>query len=1197
MKQMLTILAAVIFMVILGAGHRQTPVKAAVVKVPSAPSKPGLIPIHFVLKEPGNVTLVIDNSRGQRVRNLISDTPFSAGPHTVWWNGKNDLGRDTQAAAHYSYHVPGTLVAPGTYTVRGLVHSPLKVPYEFNTYTHGDPPWQTTSGNSSWLADHSPPHAVCFVPAGRVPLRSGEVFSPPEVLVGSWVSENSKGGLAWLNLRGKKLFGVRWIGGNWTSAPFLAAETGRRPIDGTYGFVGAYAPFGWSIRRTQVELRLTALTSRGEEPVLTAPYKFPTSVAPSGAVSGRMLSGIAARNGILAASLTALNRVLIINARRHQVLGYVPLRQPRGLVFDPAGQLLVLSGHTLVRLNRLAKNFHGRSIVPQKILIPKGLENPQGITLDRQGNIYISDWGNSQQVKVFSRAGKFLRAIGDPGRPRAGIYNPRHMNHPEGIAIDSLNHLWVAEDDFRPKRVSVWSLHGKLLHAFYGPTQYGGGGMLDPRNRNRFYYDGMKFDLNWKKGLSNLVAVTGRPGKDRPVFMGGQTAGLTRRPPIWARHVHGRNYPETVYYADGRKYITNGFQCNAIGAAPAATVFLLKKDGLSQPVAMMGQAAFWPFLRHLLSTKNHVPRPRGTKAWLARLPKGANSASGLNLSDLLFLWVNRHGSGVPRPDDVSFRYFPNPNIYAAMVSGVTVEPNLSFVVSNVGGQAMRYAPQGFSSSGVPLYSLKHGTVLATHVQNPAVDGGGQTLAAPDGWVVMTTPPQPYSRSSVGGVKDGQPMWSYPSLWSGLGASERRAPIPDHHGELIGTTRLLGPFIKSSVGPVWGLNGNMGQVYLFTANGLFVSSLFRDYRVVNAQPLIFEGWPFPAARRGMDVSSGSLGCEDFWVTMSQVPGGAVYLQGQEGSLMRLHGLSTLHRLPNLSLAVSRQQLVECSRYLFARARRRQQQLQPHTAGLTVPILKSAPLMSGQCAGFWQSAAWVVIDRRQSSLYGWASHRTISTKAAVAVTHTRLYAAFKTDTSNLADNAGTSWQHIFSTGGGLDLMIDPNAGVHANWAKVIAGDERLVVAMVKGKVLAVLFRQVGSKVHPHLGFTYTSPAGSVHFAMVKNVSRWVRLVQGPRQFKGGMVLPDAFYVLSIPLKVLKLNPRPGTVIKADIGILFGNGCRLLGRAGHTVTTFLVAPHGKQWQTPQRVYWNNKAPLMATIPDQARLLPQFWGNWKFQ
>ena len=64
----------------------------------------------------------------------------------------------------------------------------------------------------------------------------------------------------------------------------------------------------------------------------------------------------------------------------------------------------------------------------------------------------------------------------------------------------------MAENDFQPKRVSVWTLDGKLVNAFYGPSRYGGGGTLDPQDKTRFYYDGMEFKLDWATGENHPVA-------------------------------------------------------------------------------------------------------------------------------------------------------------------------------------------------------------------------------------------------------------------------------------------------------------------------------------------------------------------------------------------------------------------------------------------------------------------------------------------------------------------------------------------------------------------------------------------------------------------------------------------------------------------------------------------------------------------
>ena len=126
--------------------------------VPTAP-----IPIHFSLDKPGNVTLVIDDAKGNRVRNLISDTPFPAGSNTVYWDGTDDLKRDSDAAAHGIYRIPTEFVSPGQYQVSGLVHQPVDLRYEFSVYSGGSPVWDTADGKG-WLAGKSHTsvlHAVC----------------------------------------------------------------------------------------------------------------------------------------------------------------------------------------------------------------------------------------------------------------------------------------------------------------------------------------------------------------------------------------------------------------------------------------------------------------------------------------------------------------------------------------------------------------------------------------------------------------------------------------------------------------------------------------------------------------------------------------------------------------------------------------------------------------------------------------------------------------------------------------------------------------------------------------------------------------------------------------------------------------------------------------------------------------------------
>ncbi len=96
-------------------------------------------------------------------------------------------------------------------------------------------------------------------------------------------------------------------------------------------------------------------------------------------------------------------------------------------------------------------------------------------------------------------------------------------------------------------------------------------------------------------------------------------------------------------------------------------------------------------------------------------------------------------------------------------------------------------------------------------------------------------------------------------------------------------------------------------------------------------------------------------------------------------------------------------------------------------------------------------------------------------------------------------------------------------------------------------------------------FTSPVKTITLDQVQDVSDQVQLTSA-----------NGDYAFSIPLATLTLKPQAGQKIKADMGILRGNGV----------------------QTVQRVYWNNKATsITSDVPSEAELTPQLWGDWIFR
>jgi len=563
----------------------QDDVALASLVLPQTRKEPPPIGIKFSLPQAGVVTLVIEDAKGKRVRNLVSEMPFPAGENTAWWDGSDDLLRDSQAARHGVYHIPTRLVAPGKYTVRGLWHRPLKLHYEFSIYNAGKPPWPTADNTGCWLTTHSAPTSMTAVAGTRT------ADGKPLVFMGAFVAEGGHG-LQWLGEDGTKLGGQHWAGGTWTGAQTLTTDLGTGAVADHLCYIGSV----W-----EGELRLTAKTRAfkdapvfkrklGEDPRIRendpkAPEAPPQLKGFEGGEKIYVLGGIAAHDAKLVCSMVRQNELLVVDVKKGKIASRIGLASPRGLAFDGKGRLLALSGKQLVRFDTLVSK--------PKTVISRGLQDPRYLAVDAKGNILVSDRGDTHQVKTFSPAGKLLGVIGKPGAPAVGPYDPLHMNNPSELAIDTQGRIWVAEASNHPRRVSVRTAGGKLVRAFYGPTEYGGGGALDPKDPTRFYYKGMEFKLDWKSGTDTLVRVFHLPES------------------LLAAH-YGTYSPDTPLYPaaqKNRRYFTSCYTHTPTHGDDVAFIWL---DGEKQTrlVAALGNAHSWPVLRE---AKFHSRWPVGAK--------------------------------------------------------------------------------------------------------------------------------------------------------------------------------------------------------------------------------------------------------------------------------------------------------------------------------------------------------------------------------------------------------------------------------------------------------------------------------------------------------------------------------------------------------------------------------------------------------
>lgn len=1055
----------------------------------SAQNKGG-IQIPLQLKQSGFVTLVVEDDKGQRIRNLVSDTYFKAGTHQVTWDGMDDLGRDIEASHHGVYAIPSKMVAVGRYHVRGLVHQDIKTNYELPVYTSGNPPWSTKDHKGGWMANHTPPQSAVAVPAANSPTGT------PVIFLGSYITEGPDG-MIWVDSSGKKLGGRTWIGGAWTAAPYMARDIGAKAQPGISVYVAAV----WETAGNsgQGVLRISSMPKNADKPI----FQFPIgSLKHDDVIIMAEIGGLAVYNDLGVVSLPKKNQLVIADLKTGKLLSTIKMEGPRGLAFDLTGRLMVISGNKLLRFD--TPGAEGALGSPTEF-ISSGLDAPVGITTDTLGKIYISNGGESHQVIVFSLAGKLLSKFGKPGEPKAGPYDPLHMNNPTGMAVDDTGQLWVTENDYLPKRVSVWSPQGKLVRAFYGPSKYGGGGTLDPNNESRFYYaeesrGTMEFSVDWKTGTSKLVSVPYRK------------TNTSMNLPVRAAA------PETPLYYSGRRYMTNCYNSNPTGGALTAVLFT-ERDGLMSPAVAMGR----------------------TDAWSAVLGPVAGGAK----ASAFFIWVDKNGDAKVQSEEVTYRQGKS--------GGVTVMSDLSFCVAQLNGEAVRFKPLGISKDGVPQYDINNAEVLAKGVFAPGSSGGDQVLAANDGSSIIMQGVQPFERYSISGTKNGSPLWSYPNVWPGLHASHE-APLPEFPGQIIGATRLAGGLFQldATTGPLFAINSNHGMVYFFTADGLFVTTLFEPMR--SGKP-----WNMVTAERGMDLKGLSLGEENFWPTVTATGNGKVYLvDGARSSLVKVSGLESIQRIPPITVDVTSEELKNGLALVTSQERLRQQQAP--TLELKVKISDTPINVDGRDDD-WSDSDWASIDKRGVKANFNSNSKPYNVKAALKVSGGKLYGFYHTGDAALLKNSFEIPMAPFKTGGALDIMIGTNPVADPRRHTPVDGDLRLLISLNRGQPVAILYKAVVSGTNKNDVVPFSSPSRTITFDQVLDITDKL-------EFRAGK---EGDFEWSVPLEQLGLKVSGDMKFRGDLGILRGDGTRTLSR----------------------IYWNNKATaIISDVPAEAMLTPDLWG-----
>jgi hypothetical protein len=442
----------------------------------------GIVPITFSVPKESYVTLAIEDAVGNRVRSLIGGVKFSKGEHTVMWDGLNDRNE---------------LLPNGDYRWLGINRDTIDIHWLMSFYQpNPHTPWNTADGKGGWGSDHGCMEGIA---AGK-----GLVF-----LAG--LGAEAGNGLFAINEKGKKRWTVKDAGADllayadgtlyayraakaWN--PLGLADTGIMRFDAKTGkWFNIQTPGGKLVKRLNLL------------PPEESNVKKSKHSGPSGDSKTRVISGFAANTAGVYISVPGKDVVRAFDRETFQLKRSYPLAGASTLFAPNAECLLVATPTGLKRLNL----SDGKTTV----LVAGDVAAATAITANRK-RIWVAFGEPSPQVRVFSAKAiskdsgqaSLLRIVGKPeGCTRNGFYDPNEgFYNPSGIAVDSKGRLWVAEDNMRPKRTSVWK-DGRWQREFIGDTYYGGGGMINPLDPTMAFYNNMRFKIDLKKQTWQLAEV------------------------------------------------------------------------------------------------------------------------------------------------------------------------------------------------------------------------------------------------------------------------------------------------------------------------------------------------------------------------------------------------------------------------------------------------------------------------------------------------------------------------------------------------------------------------------------------------------------------------------------------------------------------------------------------------------------------
>ncbi len=957
-------------------------------------------PLHtrYELPHDAYVSLGVFAPDGRLLRWLVRNEQRLAGENVERWDGRDQWGK---------------ILPAGDYTLKGIHHEPLKLEHVMTATNPGRPPWWTLDGKGGWLSDQAAPQAAVtdgenvylaapYAEAGHAIIAVGpdgkRIWgAKPHVGTPRCVS---------LALMGDRLYAM-------FSGPELTANV-RKFADGDKTAQGRAMLMCFDKRTGE----LAGPSVKAGHPIKFTTWKYrhevnnlwdlrlkktfsPTTYggmhrySQTGMCETTSALGLAAVGGKLVASMFYTNELLVLDPDTVKVDGRIALPAPAGLHGLADGNLLAVSGRQVVKVN-----LQSKSVTP---VIREGLSAPFGVTTDAAGNIYVSDWGDSFQVKSFRADGTFIRAFGKVGgRPWIGDFTPEAMSVPRCIAVTGDGKLWVAEDEFSPRRVSVWdAATGKLIRDYIGPANYRGWGLtLDPRNPERVITCGTEFVLDFKsKTFTPIRKLFLRRSRDDVFTPDGNAMGAFSK----------------LVYRDGKEFLINGNR-------DRLTIMIRRGDEYRPVAAVSGFEAastidgtekkFWDSdLRY-----HYLPN------WQPEFFKGH---AGDN-----HIWNDLNGDTIVQADEVTWlddtlrrgdKHAPGRIGEWGVAWGLGFGPGWEIYVHGFCSDAAvihRLDPE-FSADGLPRYSFDRCHPIITHKTSRGKPRVHSLYASTSGKLFVT-----YfhsinrefiaEKSFVCYDREGTELWSIagpPDLGpkSFYGCANAEFSFPE-----------LGSGVITWV---WWHNG---RAYLVTDDGLYLAG-FLDNDLATGPK---------SSRLGGETSSFAI----------QSPDGRLYLVNGANSshhILEIKGIETARRFEQ-KLPFTKADVSAATRASG------QQEHERERPAIAIGEVRKPPAVDGKLDdwGFEKESVHLTTTRKP----GRGGSFALKTHGP----HLFLAARILDETPMV--NNGKNWQTPFISGDCVDLMLATNATADPERRRAVEGDLRLLLTELNVEPLAVVYRPV-------------------------------------------------------------------------------------------------------------------------------------------